>query len=122
MSYPRELKGKVVARMMAPGDERISALAREFNVTEVTTRYAWRREALRVGGEDPVRGATPEQWSGAGKFAGVLETGSLPEAEVAKYCRRKGVRRAGAGVAGAVRGGVSAGGRRSESPRDLRRL
>ena len=76
--------------MMAPGDERISALAREFNVTEVTTRYAWRREALRVGGEDPVRGATPEQWSGAGKFAGVLETGSLPEAEVAKYCRRKG--------------------------------
>ena len=36
-------------------------------------------------------GAVPEQWSGVAKFAVVLETASLPQAELAEYCRRKGL-------------------------------
>ncbi len=37
------------------------------------------------------RGRPPKQWSGAAKFAVVLETASLPQAELAEYCRCKGL-------------------------------
>ena len=47
MGYPKELKQKVLVRMMAPGNEKVSVLAREFNVTEATL-YAWRRSALET--------------------------------------------------------------------------
>lgn len=58
--------------MMAPGNEAIGVLAKEFNVTEATL-YAWRREALKAGAGVGGTGAVPEQWSGAAKFAVVLE-------------------------------------------------
>ena len=90
MGYPKELKAMVLQRMMAPGNETIGVLAKEFNVTEATL-YAWRREALKAGAVVGGTGAVPEQWSGAVKFAVVLETASLPQAELAEYCRRKGL-------------------------------
>ena len=90
MGYPKELKAMVLQRMMAPGNETIGMLAKEFNVTEATL-YAWRREALKAGAVVGGTGAVPEQWSGAVKFAVVLETASLPQAELAEYCRRKGL-------------------------------
>ena len=34
---------------------------------------------------------TPEGWSSRDKFNAVLETASLSEAEVAEYCRNKGI-------------------------------
>jgi transposase-like protein len=88
--YSKELKAAVLQRMMAPGHEAIGTLAKEFNVTEATL-YAWRREALKAGAVMGGTGAVPEQWSGAAKFAVVLETASLPQAELAEYCRRKGL-------------------------------
>ncbi len=90
MRYSKELKATVLQRMMAPGNEAIGVLAREFNVTEATL-YAWRREALKAGAVVGSTGAAPEQWSGAAKFAVVLETASLPQAELAEYCRCKGL-------------------------------
>ena len=36
-------------------------------------------------------GNNAEQWSSANKFAVVLETASLNEAELAQYCRKKGL-------------------------------
>lgn len=90
MRYPKELKAMVLQRMMAPGNETIGVLAKEFNVTEATL-YAWRREALKAGAVVGGTGSVPEQWSGAVKFAVVLETASLPQAELAEYCRRKGL-------------------------------
>jgi transposase-like protein len=40
--YSKELKATVLQRMMAPGNEAVGVLAKEFNVTEVAL-YAWRR-------------------------------------------------------------------------------
>ena len=48
MKYPKELKQKVLSRMMVPRNEAVSVLAREFNVTKATL-YAWRRIALEGG-------------------------------------------------------------------------
>ncbi len=90
MRYPKELKQKVLARMMAPGNETVSVLAREFNVTEATL-YAWRRSALQAGVAAPGDGRAAEQWTGAAKFAVVLETASLSEAELGEYCRARGL-------------------------------
>ena len=42
MGYPKELKVMVLQRMMAPGNETIGVLAKEFNVTEATL-YACKR-------------------------------------------------------------------------------
>jgi len=88
--YPKELKDKVLLRMMAPGNEAVPALSREFNVTEATL-YAWRRSALEAGRATPGDGRNAERWSGPAKFAVVLETAALAEAEVGEYCRARGL-------------------------------
>ena len=81
MKYPEELKQKVVSRMMAPRNEAVSVLAREFNVTKATL-YAWRRIALEAGIAAPGDGRNAENWRGSAKFAVVLETAALAEAEL----------------------------------------
>lgn len=90
MKYPKELKQKVLSRMMAPGNEAVSVLAREFNVTEATL-YAWRRAALQAGVCAPGNGGNAAQWNGVAKFAAVLETAALAEAELGEYCRARGL-------------------------------
>ncbi len=90
MKYSQELKAKVVGRMMAPGNEAIGELSKEFNVT-VATLYNWRKEALQSGVVAPGDGQGAENWSGSAKFAVVLETASLAEAELSAYCRSKGL-------------------------------
>jgi len=39
----------------------------------------------------PADGKNPEKWSSEDKFAIVLEAASLNEAELAEYCRQKGL-------------------------------
>jgi transposase-like protein len=90
MGYPKDLRQKVLLRMMAPGNEAVSVLAREFNVTE-STLYAWRRSALDAGMAVPGDGRNAEQWGGSAKFAVVLETAALAEADLGEYCRARGV-------------------------------
>lgn len=90
MKHPKELKQKVLLRMMAPCNDSVPLLASEFNVPEKTL-YAWRREALRGGAMVIGNGRNAEQWSGEAKFAAVQETAGLAQAEVGEYCRAKGL-------------------------------
>ncbi len=90
MGYPKDLKAKVLGRMMAPGNESISDLSQQFNVP-LATLYSWRKQALRSGIVAPGDGQNAESWSGAAKFAVVLETAPLAEAELSAYCRSKGL-------------------------------
>jgi hypothetical protein len=90
VKYPKEVKEQVLRRMMAPGNESVVSLAAEFNVTKATV-YNWRREALKAGVVAPGDGRRTEEWSGAAKFAVVLETAALPEADLGAYCRAKGL-------------------------------
>jgi transposase-like protein len=89
-TYSAERKEALVRRMMPPENAPVSALARETGITEQTL-YLWRRKAKGQGVVVPGDGKPPDGWSSADKFAVVLETAALNTAELAEYCRRKGL-------------------------------
>src|SRR6202166_3048737 len=89
-TYSAERREALVRRMMPPENALVSALARETGITEQTL-YTWRRRAKGQGLAVPGDGKNPEGWSSEDKFAVVLETAALNEAELAEYCRRKGL-------------------------------
>ena len=76
--------------MMPPENKAVSALSRETGITEQTL-YTWRRQLKNQGMPVPGDGKNPEGWSSEDKFAVVLETAALNAAELAEYCRRKGL-------------------------------
>ena len=89
-SYSAELKESLLRRMMPPENKIVSELARETGITEQTL-YTWRRQLKNQGIAVPGDGKNSEQWSSEDKFAVVLETATLSAAELAEYCRRKGL-------------------------------
>jgi transposase-like protein len=89
-AYSAERKEALVRRMMPPENTLVSALARETGITEQTL-YMWRRQAKGQGLVVPGDGKNPEAWSSEDKFAVVLESAPLNTAELAEYCRRKGL-------------------------------
>ena len=89
-AYPEERKEALLRRMMPPENAPVSALARETGITEQTL-YTWRRQAKGRGVAVPGDGKNPEGWSSEDKFAVVLEAAALNAAELAEYCRRKGL-------------------------------
>lgn len=92
MKYPKEVKEQALARMMAPRNEPVTKVSRELNV-RAWTLYAWRKEALQAGVVAPGDGRNSEAWSAKAKFAVVLESAALSEAELGEYCRAKGLYR-----------------------------
>jgi len=55
------------------------------------TLYNWRNQARQQGHPMPGNKRTPDDWSSETKLATVIETGSLSDAELSEYCRRKGL-------------------------------
>ncbi len=55
------------------------------------TLYAWRKQARAAGAVVPGDGKQADQWSNQDKFRAVLESASLNAAELAEYCRHKGL-------------------------------
>src|SRR6202158_1921928 len=89
-TYSAERKEALVRRMMPPENALVSALARETGITEQTL-YTWRRQAKGQGLVVSGDGKSPEGWSSDDRFAVVLESAPLNAAELAEYCRRKGL-------------------------------
>ncbi|MFZ0254388.1 MAG: transposase [Gammaproteobacteria bacterium] len=87
--YSEERKEAVLRKLLPPHNCAIRELAKEEGISEVTL-YNWRRQAqgqsLVVGTE-----AGPEGWSSAEKFAAVLESATLNEADLTEYCRQRGL-------------------------------
>ncbi len=75
---------------MPPHNTPIPQLAKETGISDVTL-YNWRKQARLEGLAVPADGKNPERWSSADKFAVVLETASLNEAQLGEYCREKGL-------------------------------
>jgi transposase len=88
--YTKEMKESIVKRMMPPNNEAISRISEETGITE-TTLYKWRKEARAAGNATPGDGQGSEQWSSEDKFLIVMETYAMNEAELAEYCRKKGL-------------------------------
>jgi transposase-like protein len=88
--YSAERKEAILRRMMPPENKPISELAKENGITEQTL-YTWRRNLKSQGVPVPGNGKNAEEWSSKDKFGVVLETAHLNEAELAEYCRSKGL-------------------------------
>lgn len=90
MKYSAERKEAVLKKMLLPHNRPLSEVAREEGISEATL-YLWRKEARSQGRLLPDGAQGPEGWSSRDKFAAVLETAALSEAEVAEYCRQRGL-------------------------------
>jgi transposase-like protein len=88
--YSEERKEVILRQMMPPENKAVSVLARESGITEQTL-YTWRRQLKAQGMPVPGDGKNAEEWPSEDKFAVVLETAALNEAQLAEYCRRKGL-------------------------------
>jgi len=87
--HSEERKAAVIEKMMPPRNTSIPKLAEETGISDATL-YSWRKQARLEGFAVPADGKNSEQWSSAAKFAVVLETASMDEAQLGEYCREKG--------------------------------
>jgi len=90
MRYSPERKEAVLRKMLPPHNRRIAELAKEEGISEATL-YNWRKAARAEGRLLPDGGQSPEGWSAADKFAAVVETAALNEAELSAWCRERGL-------------------------------
>jgi len=90
MGYSLERKEAVLKKMLPPNNRSIAALAKEEGISDATL-YNWRQRARNEGRLMPNSDNTPEGWVSRDKFTAVMETAALSEAEIAQYCRERGL-------------------------------
>lgn len=90
MHYPKERKEAVLKKMLPPTNKTIKELAAEEGISEATL-YNWRNAARAEGRLMPDGDSTPHGWNARDKFAAVMETAALNEADLSAYCRESGL-------------------------------
>ena len=91
MGYPVERREAVLKKLLPPNNISIAELAKEEGISDGTL-YLWRKQARNEGRLMPdADSSSANNWSSRDKFAAVMETAVMSQAEVAEYCREKGV-------------------------------
>ena len=90
MHYPKERKEAVLKKMLPPTNKTIKELAAAEGISEATL-YNWRNAARAEGRLMPDGDTTPHGWNARDKFAAVMETAALNEADSSAYCRERGL-------------------------------
>ena len=90
MRYPKKLKGTIIAKMLPPNNQSLSSIQQETGVPEGTLKL-WRKEIRGKGFAAPSGEKQSDLWSTRDKYLIVVETSTLPEIELAEYCRKKGL-------------------------------
>lgn len=85
-----ERKQSVLAKLALPNPPSIAALAKSENISEAAL-YKWRKTAIEQGLLMAGNNRDSSRWSAQQRFNAVLETAGLPVADVAEYCRAKGL-------------------------------
>ena len=89
--YSIERKNAVLKKLLPPENQSVSLVAESEGISAVTL-YKWLSQARDGGAVVPgSRTNDADQWSNEAKFAVVLETQPMNEAEKASYCREKGL-------------------------------
>ncbi|WP_353892476.1 IS3 family transposase [Proteinivorax hydrogeniformans] len=84
--YSKEFIESVLKRLEPPSNDTVTAIAAELGIPK-TTIYTWvKRNNKTLSSRKP-----QNRWNSEDKFQIVLETAALSEAELADYCRRKGI-------------------------------
>lgn len=89
-SYSNEFKEKILTRMLPPNNESIAKISEETKIS-VATLNKWRKKVRESGRPAPTSSKDSERWSSQDKFLIVIETSSMNETELSKYCREKGL-------------------------------
>ena len=90
MAYSTERRVAVLKKLEPPNAVPLRHLAKGEGISEATL-HAWRRDAHSQGRLLPDANAGPEGWTSRDKFAAVIETAALNEADLAAYCRQRGL-------------------------------
>jgi len=90
MSYSHARKEAVLKKMLPPNNQPIAEIAKEEGISDATL-YNWRSQARNEGRLMPDAESTPSGWCSKDKFAAVVETAAMSEAEIAEYCRQRGL-------------------------------
>lgn len=88
--YPEAFKTRIIAKMLPPDNVPVPQLVRETGIPK-DTLYTWRRQHRRALGDTTVQASVGRELSSEEKFAAVIETASLNEAELSAYCRSRGL-------------------------------
>jgi len=89
--YTQERKDAVLKKLLPPNNLPVSQVADAEGIS-LGTLYHWLSQAKNSGQAVPgSRSSHTQNWSGEARFAVVLETASMNEAEIGVYCREKGL-------------------------------
>ncbi len=89
--YSQERKNAVLKKLLPPNNLSVPEVSQAEGISEGAL-YNWLSQVREGGSAVPgSRASNAEQWSGEAKFAVVLETQPMNEAEKAEYCREKGL-------------------------------
>ena len=88
--YSEERKNAVIQKMLSSETISISELARQEGISKWTL-YSWRNQVIT--GDSPLtkKSRSSGNLSAEAKFAIVVETATLAEEELSRYCREKGL-------------------------------
>ena len=85
-----ERKTSILAKLLPPYNMTVAAVAQMEGISEATL-YNWRNQTKSEGKPVPGAEKKPDQWPAEARFTVIVETAALSEAEVAEYCRKKGL-------------------------------
>lgn len=88
--YSEERKASVLKKLLPPLNQSVPDVAAQEGISEATL-YNWRIAVREQGLPVPGSGKSSDNWSPQAKFAVVVETASMSEAELSEYCREKGL-------------------------------
>ena len=88
--YSEDFKHSIMAKMMPPENKSVNEIAQETGLSPGTL-HKWKKQAKAKGIPVPSGEQKTERWSTQDKFSIVVETATLSEAELAEYCRKKGL-------------------------------
>jgi transposase-like protein len=90
LAYSMERRAAVLKKLEPPKAVPLRQLAKDEGVSEATL-HTWRRDARSKGRLLPDADAGPEGWTARDTFAAVVETAAMNEADLAAYCRQRGL-------------------------------
>lgn len=88
--YSKELKDRLLARILSDEDINIPELSRETGIHENTLRK-WKTAANKDGIASSLKNKITDKWSTHDKFKIVLEAAALSDIELSEYSIRKGL-------------------------------
>ena len=87
---PDERKQAILLKMLSPDAPSIASMAKQEGISEATL-YNWRTKLRPQGRPVPTPDCNSTNWTAQTKFAIIVESASMNEAELAHYCRSKGL-------------------------------